>query len=85
MTTSIKDATAAAIEASKAATSAWLAANDEACAAYIAYVKSKDGMIGGWYNLECRERLTAANKNWKRASRAMKKADKLCAFFGVSE
>jgi hypothetical protein len=79
------EAIAAAIEAREASTAAWLAANDEACAAYIAYVKSKDGMIGGWYNLECRERLTAANKNWKRASRAMKKADKLCEFLGIAE
>ena len=79
------EAITAAVEARDIATKVWCAANDEACKAYIAYVKSKDGMIGGWYNLECRERLTAANKNWKRAERALKKADKICKFLGVAE
>jgi hypothetical protein len=82
MTTSIKDATAAAIEANEAASNAWLAAHQAVTKAYTDYLLAKEL---GLSESEAADRYLALRKIERKASRTWDKARKLCAFFGVSE
>jgi hypothetical protein len=73
-----------ALLAAKAASDAWVEANAEACKAYIAYVRFDASTDGGFYGyVAARDRLKAANINFKKTSRAAKKADKVCESLGV--
>jgi len=82
MTTSIKDATTAAIEANDAASNAWLAAHKALTEAYTDYLLANER---GLSESEAAARYLALRKIERKASRTWDKARKICKFLGVAE
>jgi hypothetical protein len=76
----------AAIEAREAASEAWVRANDEACLAYISYVRFNAETDGGFDEaMNRRNRLKAANLAFKKTAAAWRKARKVCEKLGISD
>ena len=82
MTTSIKEATAAAIEANEAASNAWLAAHKAITEAYTDYLLADDL---GLDQEVAAQRYLALRKIERKASRTWDKARKICKFLGIAE